>query len=72
MLPNFPNLICQDHYVITVQSKHVKTHIKYAKIIKATSILMKEEAGFSVKLVYFYQTTHKLQTNYSFAHNKST
>lgn len=72
MLPNFPNLICQDLYAITVQSTHVQTYIKYVKIIKATSILMKEEAVFSVKLVHFYQTTCKLQSNYSFAHNKST
>jgi len=53
MLSNFPNLICQDQYAITLQSTHLKTYIKYAKIIKATSILMKEETGFSVKLVHF-------------------
>jgi len=70
--PNFASLICQDQYVISVQSTHVKTYIKYAKIIKATSILMKEEPGFSVKLVHFYQTTHELQSNYSFTHNEST
>jgi hypothetical protein len=69
MAPNFPNLICQDQHAITVQSTHVETDTKYAKIIKASSILMKEEAGFSVKLVHFYQTTRKFQFNYSFAHN---
>jgi len=71
MVPNFANLICQDQYAITVQRTHVKTYIKYAKIIKATFILMKEEAAFSVKLVHFYQTTRKLQSIYSFAHNES-
>jgi len=39
MVPNFPKLICQDQYATTVQSTHVKTYIKYAKIINLIIVL---------------------------------